>query len=68
MYHNRHLKDAQAEGGRMIDSMDLERMEDSLRSLEATVETVVSQQLNELQTLGAIHECLKELIELIKAK
>ena len=51
-----------------IDRMDLDFIEDSLRILERLCETQLAEQIRSKETLGAIHECLKEIIEILKAQ
>lgn len=51
-----------------IDSMDIEFIEDSLKVLEKLCNEQLAEQMRSKEVLGAIHECLKEIIELLKAR
>jgi hypothetical protein len=51
-----------------IDSMDIEFIEDSLKVLENLCKMQLAEQIKNKETLGAIYECLKEIIEILKAQ
>jgi hypothetical protein len=51
-----------------IDSMDIEFIEDSLKVLENLCKMQLAEQIKNKETLGAIYECLKEIIKILKAQ
>jgi len=52
----------------IIERIDLDFIEDSLRVLERLCEAELAEQIRNKEVLVAIHECLKEIMELLKAR
>jgi hypothetical protein len=51
-----------------LERIELDFIEDSLRVLERLCEAQLAEQIRSKEVLGAIHECLKEIVELLKAQ
>lgn len=51
-----------------LERIEIDFIEDSLQVLERLCKAQLAEQIRSKEVLGAIHELLKEMIEILKAK